>query len=527
MKEIHKILKNQYWDNLTDESKIHGVADSISFPMQEEDVVNIISHMNTKKINVTIQGARTGLSGGSVPQGGHVMNMSRMNKITGIKYCAEKDEFILSLQPGVLLQDLNTAIRRKEIVIFNAKKQIRNDIDQFRRAGRYFFPPDPTESLASIGGIVSCNAAGPCSYAYGSVRQYVSQIRVVLSDGTVLTIRRGRNKCKKRICHINIENKNISFELPKYSFSNPKNSAGYFSQDDMDIIDLFIGAEGTLGIITSIDLRIIHEPNEKFRCISFFHNNDDALNFADKMKHAKDEFGNISVVALEYIDNYSMRLVEQQRSKIQAAEIIPEIDTSFAAGIYFELHSGNTDNLDYATQIAVDMMEMCGGNAENTWVSSEERELDPLKVFRHAIPESANVLMDDYKHNNPGLTTICTDMAVQEKNIKKMMEMYKRDLNNKKIQYIMYGHIGDNHLHINMLPKDMKEYEIGLELYKRWAKKIAEWGGTLSAEHGIGKQKVDMLKYFIDDANLKKMKIIKEIFDKNNILNRGNIFEIS
>ena len=524
MEKIYKITDTQYFDNLSDESRIQGFADSISFPSNEDEAVDIINYMRSKKINVTVQGGRTGLSGGAVPFGGHIMNMSRMSKITGIKYLKDKDEFIISLQPGVLLKELNEAIKIKEKFIPLVDKKSQNTVEQLNNLGKYFFPPDPTETLASMGGIVSTNAAGPLSYAYGSVRKYINQIRVVLSDGTPLCIDRGKNRCNKRTCNIGIKDKNYKFELPEYNFNSIKNSTGYFSQEDMDLIDLFIGAEGTLGIITSIDIRVIKEPQEKFKCICFFKNNIEAIKFANMMKTQKNKSGIINVVALEYIDKNSMQLVNQKRSDLAESKIIPEIDMSFEAGIYFELHSNNSNELESAIQKVVDMIEICGGDIENTWVSQEERKLDPLKVFRHAIPESANVVIGEYKLENPDITTICIDMSVKEKYQKELIGIYQKDLDSRNIKYIIYGHIGNNHLHVNILPKDIQEYEISLELYRKWAQKVAGWGGILSAEHGIGKQKVDMLRYFVDNANLKKMEEIKRIFDGENILNRNTLF---
>ena len=106
-----------------------------------------------------------------------------------------------------------------------------------------------------------------------------------------------------------------------------------------------------------------------------------------------------------------------------------------------------------------------------------------------------------------------------------MIRMYKQDLLAEGIHYIMYGHIGNNHLHVNILPRNKAEYETDMKLYHQWAKTVAGWGGTISAEHGIGKQKAAMIGALFKEQDLAKMYHIKRMFDSNGILNRGNIFQ--
>ena len=138
--------------------------------------------------------------------------------------------------------------------------------------------------------------------------------------------------------------------------------------------------------------------------------------------------------------------------------------------------------------------ELCGGKEENNWIASTPQLMECMKLFRHAVPEAVNLIIDQRRRKDPKITKLGTDMAVPDDKLEEVMKMYKSDLVEHGFESVMFGHIGDNHIHVNILPRTMEEYYKGKELYAKWADKVLEVGGTVSAEHGIGKLKIDFLE---------------------------------
>lgn len=521
--QFFQFSETEYTEYLSDESRIKGHASSLSFPETEEEIAETLRTMRAKEIPVTIQGARTGLSGGAVPDGGHVLNLSRMNHVTSLRYLKNEDEFIIGIQPGYLLADLKKALRQKNIDIPNGSKSTKEAILLLKKSHNYFLPPDPTETLASIGGLASCNASGSCSFAYGSIRPYIARLSIVLADGSIHRFTRGDQVCKGYQCGCLLNDKLVSFNLPSPRLQGIKNSSGYFSSRDMDMVDLFIGSEGTLGVISEIELRLIPEPRRIWACACFFAEHENAMSFVHKMKDVRSTFKNTKLAALEYIDATALQLLEELRTELPDQDKIPPLDSA-ATCIYFELHGDCEAELKESMLRALELLEACNGDPAKALAATDTRELEVLKVMRHAVPEAANRWMQKKILRNPDITVICVDMAVFDDRLQDLMSMYRGDLARSGIRHVIYGHIGDNHIHCNLLPGNSEEFASGLKLYQQWAKTVASWGGTLSAEHGIGKQKSAMLKEFIAIEDYRKMQTIKSLFDPDNILNRKDIF---
>ena len=180
-------LNDEHKQYLFDESKMQGKAESISFPTSESEVISIVKSCRD---NITIQGAQTGLSGGAVPMGGHVMNLSAMDKILKLRKSCTSNGYLLDVQPGVILDDLRERLKLRNFDISNWDQESKDNLKEFGK-NKHFFAPDPTETTASIGGMAACNASGACSYKYGSMRDHVEGLRVVLCNGDLLDIKRG------------------------------------------------------------------------------------------------------------------------------------------------------------------------------------------------------------------------------------------------------------------------------------------------------------------------------------------------
>ena len=170
-------------------------------------------------------------------------------------------------------------------------------------------------------------------------------------------------------------------------------------------------------------------------------------------------------------------------------------------------------------------MEAGGADLDDTWFADGEREIERFKGIRHAVPEAVNMLIGRRRRNISGLTKLGTDLAVPDDCLRRVMEMYHRDLQKAGLEYVIFGHIGNNHLHVNILPRTPDDYRLGKSLYLEWAREVVAMGGTVSAEHGIGKLKREMLEIMYGKNGIEQMRRIKALFDPRFLLNRGNLFE--
>lgn len=492
--DLIKPFGPDFTDYLHDESRRVGKADSISFPMSEDEVIEVVQQARELGRCITTQGARTGLAAGAVPEGGHVLNLSRMTSVGEIRSYGSGS--YLSVQPGVTLADVR----------------------KITEAYGMFFPPDPTETSASIGGMVACNASGALSFHYGSTRKWVRSLRVVLSDGSTLSVKRGEHFADGRHFRIGA----ISGQLPSYTQPKVKSAAGYYVADDMDLVDLFVGMEGTLGIVTEIELRLLPRPQAVNGLTVFMESEESALRLVEAAR--SDVAGSIRPVAIEFFNHDALDLLRAMKSDNPAFASIPALRPDYHTAIYLEFHGESEEELEEAVTQIMDVLAELGVSDEDTWYATNQRELEPLKAFRHATPEAVNLLIDQRKRNHPELTKLGTDMSVPDAHLADAMQMYNSALAENQLESVIFGHIGNNHVHVNILPNNIEEYDRGKRLYLSWAKRVVEMGGSISAEHGIGKLKVPFLALMYGEEAIAEMKSLKRLFDPDGILNPGNLF---
>lgn len=475
-------------DHLRDESRLAGAADSISFPENEKDVINILKEMYSSSTPVTVQGSRTGLSGGAVPLSGHMLNMKKMDRV--LEVSRSDDKIKLSVQPGLLLSSLEEYLQNGDL-------------------NRYFFPPDPTETTACIGGVTACNSSGAASYRYGPARRYINRLRVVLADGSVVDIKRGREKASGRSFSLYTENmKHLCGKVPAYLMPDVKNSAGYFAADDMDMIDIFIGSEGTLGVITEVDLILQKRPSFTWGMFIILPSESVAVSFTKTLRKK-----GLPLMSIEYFDKFSMDLVRTY---------IPCREGTY--GIYTQLFGDDEDDL---MRTMLKIAELAAGydvNEDDIFTACEESRIEIFKKARHCVPEGINLLIDETRKIHPDVTKLASDIAVPRARLRDMMNIYLSDLSKTSLTHAIFGHIGDNHLHVNIAPKNPSEYLAGKALIRSWCENAVLLGGTISAEHGTGKLKKEYLRIMYNDNDINQMKALKMVFDKKNILGRGNIF---
>ena len=521
-------MSSEYEEYLHDESREKGSAHSIAFPVSEIQLRNVLRRIYEKVEPVTVQGSRTGITGGAVPWGHHIINLSKMDRIIGLRRDENSNNYLLKVQPGAVLSNVNNSLSKKNIDIQGWSKEQLKDFDAFCKEERMFFSPDPTETTASIGGMVSCNASGARSFYYGPTREHVYSVKVILSDSSSFYLERGIHKAEGLKFSIETDTgRTVEGRLPVYKMPKVKNASGYFTGKDIDLVDLFIGSEGTLGIISEIELKLNKFPLSIWGILAFFSCDEQAIEFSEELRREmkpNNKKYDAKLAAIEYFNSHSINLLRIQKRN-PAFSKIPDIPDNLNTAVYFEIHGSNDDYVCDRVMEASQIIKKCGGNDSSAWVASNERELERFYFLRHAVPEAINLYIDEKRRIEPEILKLSTDMAVPNGKLKEVLNYYSETLEENKLNSVMFGHIGDNHVHVNILPGSVKEYEKGKTLYKEWGKKIVEVGGTVSAEHGIGKIKKELLEIMYGEAGIKEMKLIKKAFDPKGLLNKGNLFD--
>lgn len=527
---IIDINNNEFQDYLRDESRSVGAASSISFPRSLTEVKAIVASVSQQNLPLTVQGARTGLAAGAVPYGGHIMNLSRLNNITGLRHDPVSDAFFLAVEPGVLLTDMRQALANLSFTTNAWSISSTQTLALLRQQGSHFFPPDPTEASASIGGMIACNASGALTYFYGPTRNYVESLRIVLMNGHTLSLRRGEHRViAGRFSVETDEGQTISGVLPEHTMPAVKNVSGYYLQPDMDLVDLFIGSEGTLGIIVAAEIRLLPTPKAIWGVTAFLPSEEAALLLVRAARGEK--MPGVSgphlprPVAIEYFNCKALDLLRAQKEHNAAFKQLQALQPNYHTAIYLEWHGSSDEELSQVALRLGELIAACGGDEAATWVATTPYDLEQLKFFRHATPESVNMLIDQRRQVEPKLTKLGTDMAVPDHELTNIVNIYNQRLSDLDLESVMFGHIGDNHIHVNILPRDLNDYQKGKELYLEWARTVVGMGGTVSAEHGIGKLKTAFLAEMYGEAGLERFRAVKQVFDPSGRLNPGNLMQ--
>jgi FAD/FMN-containing dehydrogenase len=433
---------------LEDASGYRGHADQILIPTDEAELITILQNASRDKVPVTISGAGTGITGGRVAQGGWVISLEKFRRL-------EIHEGRALAGPGVSLEALQAA------------------------AGRtgQFYAPDPTERTASIGGTIATNASGSRSFRYGSTRRHIVRLRVVLIDGRVLNAQRGGK---------------VDFEVPQIPLPDTtKNTAGYQLSPGMDWIDLFVGSEGTLGIVTEAEVQLLKKPADVLAGVVFFPGDEAALAAVDSWRNVE------GLRMIEYFDRNSLEFLRQRH---------PETPQDSGAALLIEQENGD---IDFWVERAPD----------DSWFAASDQDRERFRRFRHALPELVNDTM-----RRRGFLKLNSDYAVPLDRNREMLAHYHAKLREQEVDYVIFGHLGDAHVHVNILPNSEAQYQAGQDLMLEFARHAVALSGTVSAEHGLGKRKAHLLNLQYTPQQIESMKDVKRHLDPAWLLNRGNVF---
>ena len=507
---LTKTQPDEIQDFLSDASHLRGGhADRVVFPESAEEVAEILGEATRTKTQVTVSGAGTGTVAGRVPFGGIVIATDRLNRIKSVTKNESGGHAVP--EAGVRLMDLQRAAESEGLI----------------------YPPDPTERTCFLGGTIATNASGSRTFKYGPTRNYVERLQIALTTGDVIDLRRGDVHANDR--HITIPlptGRVIEAELPSYQMPHVrKHASGYFVAPNMDAVDLFIGSEGTLGVIVEAEVRLLLKPEGLLSGVVFFDNEANLLSFVREARErsldarvrsqsvsegnsGRDptvrEGASLDARALEYFDVESLRFLRQKYNTIPPSAV---------GAIFFEQET-TTVTEDLLMSAWLELIETHHALGDDSWFATNEQDHAKLREFRHTLP----VLMNEWFAQH-AQKKVSTDMAVPDEAFADMLKFYEDSLRGGNLRYTIFGHIGDNHVHVNILPRNDEEATKAWEIYRRFIRRAVEVDGTISAEHGIGKLKREYLAQLYGDAHLREMAALKRAFDPAGILGRGNMFD--
>jgi FAD/FMN-containing dehydrogenase len=427
---------------ITDASGYPGRAEEVLAPANEEEAAALLARASDDRAAVTVMGAMTGVTGGAVPGEGRGLSIAKLRRL-------EIYEGRAIVGAGVLLRE----------------------VQQAAAASGQFYAPDPTENTSSIGGNIAANASGSRSFRYGATRDHVLGLRAALMDGRVMDLPRGLP---------------IDFDVPAISLPRTtKHSCGYRLAPRMDFADLFIGSEGTLGVVTEATLRLLPAPGELLGGVLFYPSEAAALEGVDRLRPTP------GLRMLEYLDRASLQMMDVP----QPAALMIEIE-------------GDADP------------DIAGALENDSWFGTSPADRERFRQFRHALPERVNARI-----RQTGFMKLSTDYAVPVDRNREMLAIY-RDVLERECpgRYVIFGHIGDAHLHINTFSESAEQFALAKSLMTELASEAVRLGGTVAAEHGLGKRKAHLLAIQYGPAEIDAMRAVKRRFDPHWLLGRGTLF---
>lgn len=519
-------IKTDYSVYLSDESKLSSSPfDYLFFPKSEAELAAVIREMDRLNVRITIAAARTGLVGGCVPLEGALVSLEHLDQVEAVYYEAGAGEWRVRAQTSVSLKSLESMLKVKQFPQLERSDDpmVRDEVARFKAdPDDYFYPPDPTEMSASLGGTVVTNASGARTYRYGPTRAWVRGIRVMLANGEVLDIPRGVYFASPagQFAIKDSQGRVRSFDIPDYSFPKTKCTAGFYTEPRMDLIDLFIGCEGVLGIVTRVDVALLKRES-KVSIIQFLESEEQAIQLTQALRSDS----RLQLDFLEFYSDHALNLLRERQQEAPSTVGMPPIPGSAKAAIFFDMSfDPHAASLDYsALEVTI---SNCGASLENSWAGYESRELDRFKLFRHLVPETINSIIAERKKANPGIHKLGTDLAVPDEHLQEIWDLYKTRCDELRLEWCAFGHIGNNHIHVNILPKDMDDLYRGKELYEVFARRAVELGGAVSAEHGIGKIKGKFFQMMYSPGQISQMRKIKDALDPKGLLNPNDLLPV-
>lgn len=485
--------------HLSDASCLKGYADSISFPRSTYEASQIIKLLFNKNIPVTVQGARTGLTGAAVPFGGHIMSMDKMNKVLGLRQNSAGDIFVHA-EPGVRLSDLNQVISCGFRTLVDPDDETKEVLARNPDMENYFWPVELLEGSATIGGIAGTNASGVTSYKYGRAAKHIEGVRFIGDSGNDLWI--------SRTSHTAADSKD-----------NALASSVLFTQNDF--LDAILGGEGMYGVITELALKLRPKPRFRIGLLALMSSESQLESFIDKCQTAAYKEQKDLVAIMEFLDHRTIEAINALGNQLPGCGPIPDVSSGTQGAVYIELHGDESQALKGLAQRFRDCMQEFGIEGDKIQIARTEAEIQSSRMLRYTASRVSNLLVNLNQQQCPSVTKLFTDMRFEGR-FSEVYQDYLRDLNDTHMPAIMYGQVMENHLHVNLFPEDDNQIAIAKRLLAHWAQKLRIQNGKVLGNHGVGKLKTLDSYAEIPEADKEKARKLKAWFDSRCLFNPKN-----
>ncbi len=482
-------------DLLRDESRMTASAvASVAEPATLAELRQVMRWHADRGHPITVSGARTGVAGGAVPEAAtHLVSVARLRGLVDV-YLTADPPFVRALA-GTTLRELQAALAT--------------------RAPGFALPLDPTEAGASVGGMVATNAAGARAFRYGATRDWVVGLTVELASGRTLELRRGRDRAAGAALTLVDGDTRRLADLPAIPKPHTKNSIGYGFVPDGDALDLFIGSEGTLGVVTEVLLRLAPVTDSRLAFLQCFATPAQAFTLVEALRADS----GLRTTAIEFLDARSHELAGET-GKPEVARVLAHAPAG-SCSVFAEFGYDDEAGLDATVERVTAHVAAAGGDEAAGLAGIDAQALRDIRTFRHAVPERINATIARRREQHPTLHKIATDMAVEDHDLRWVYDLYSTRLTAAGLDHAIFGHAGNNHFHVNILPRDDSELQRAKALYAEFAAAIVARGGCVSAEHGIGRIKKHFLPVQYGAATLEAMRAVKRWLDPDWRLNPG------
>jgi D-lactate dehydrogenase (cytochrome) len=473
----------------TDSSNLPGNASVLARPSNERECAIILRMCRSCRIPVTLSAGRSNLTGSATPTEGMIVSLSEM-KIPGIRV----DPIMkTALSPvGIIFEDMRKSVLEQS-------------------EGKLFFPVDPTSRFdAMVGGAIACNASGFTPGEAGAMRSWVRSLRFLLMNGMGITAVRGQYISEDGMFLFTHGSEEIAVPVPRYSRPSIKNASGPYSNPhgSVDLVDLIIGSEGIFALVTECTLALSDHPREYLDLFLSLPDESDALNLLFYLSGGlPEEFSSLS--AFEYFGPNCRRYMDHEHRLFR---------TDHAVGVYLQIPLRD----EPLEQSAVEWLEIlqdapCRIQEDAIMILLTDRDRTIFFEARHSLPARSLEVV-----TRRGTHTIMTDTVVPPRRFAEFLEYTHALIRSEGLDYLVFGHLGDCHLHFMILP-EKDQMRRGVDVYDRIIEKSSALGGVYSGEHGTGKRKRgDFLKCYGAQA-AEQVLATKRAFDPLLLLNRGNV----
>ncbi|TVR61931.1 MAG: FAD-binding oxidoreductase [Gemmatimonadales bacterium] len=498
-------------DLLRDESNLAGSAvDRVYLPENTRQVADAVRQADLESAPLTVGGARTGITGGAVPTAGDwVLSLSRMTRILASGVDPASGQGWIRVEAGLSLADLDRLL---------AESPPETLPPPAAGGGTgWAYPVDPTEWSASVGGTVATNASGARSFRFGPTGSWVRALTVVLPDGRIRDVRRGQVRARDGL--LDWPEGVGRLRIPSLRRPRSKSVAGYDVRPDVDLVDLLVGSEGTLAVITEVELALIPRPQNLLALFTFLPPGAQGLALA---RHLRDDAG-LSPLTLEYLGAESLTLLRAERD--HGVQGIPSFPDDADSGVFMEFAPDDDEALGALVETLDGALRAFGGDLDSTWAGDDADEARRMRTLRHAVPDAVNRRIAMARRAVPGLHKVGTDLSVPDDAAEEMEGIYRDRLASAGMPFVLFGHAAENHLHANLIPGSIQELARAKALHLELAREAVRLGGAVTAEHGIGRLKRELLPIQFGDDGVRELQAVKSAFDPRWILGPGVLFD--